>query len=164
MLVLNNNEDACMSSPGREIIQDQHACMGILYIYMYSPCPCPPLYQYKPNQVDVYYYYCAITYMYPCYLKMDVYRVIKLRHQQQKIYVLHKNTRLDMDMILSAANLTLQQILESTSMRQNLKLYASEYLVYPLRLLLSTTVGKKLITMSFSTGRYFYAAYIYKRL
>lgn len=52
---------------------------------MYSPCPCPPLYQYKPNQVDVYYYYyyCAITYMYPCYLKMDVYRVIKLRHSSK---------------------------------------------------------------------------------
>lgn len=52
-------------------------------------------------------------------------------------------------------------LLESTSMRQNLKLYASGYLVYPLRLLLSTTVGKKLITMSFSTGRYFYGCNIY---
>lgn len=84
--------------------------MGILYIYIcIARARAPPLYQYKPNQVDVY-YYCAITYMYPCYLKMDVYRVIKLRHQQQKLYVLHKNTRLDMDMIPSA-NIILQQIL-----------------------------------------------------
>lgn len=114
-----------------------------LYIYMYSPCPCPPLYQYKPNQVDVYYYYyCAITYMYPCLLPEDgCVSSYQIKAQQQKLYVLHKNTRLDMDMIPSAANL---------------KLYASEYLVYPRCLLLNTTVGKKLITMSFFTGRYFY--------